>query len=897
MKNNFYTFLCHSRKCMLLIMIHFCFFFSVFGQKKILDISAIESWQIVDEGQLSPNGKWASYRILNTGKIGKMCQIIKEINTDKQYCLEDAHTINFSDDNRYVAFVQNHILCNLNLTTGYIEKIEGVNNYLKFGGVRFNGLLFSLINQPNILKFKTFSTNKFIVYPDVLKNFPIENGLLLLQKRGTVYQLNLVDPAKDSQRIVWSGQGEPKGLILSDNKKNFAFLNQGNLFIFEPERSVQIKNISSSDYELISIKKFEKDGNWLMLEGKKKADTVTTTNESVNIFSYQDATFNNEIERETQIYDILYSLKSGKSTLLNKERTRCTGISKDGKYYLISNEKAYSEYYWNKKQMGLSSLVRCSDSTVIRKGISFGNTGFFLKGKKKFIYAKKIGGDVLSIDLQTGIETNLTEKLPIPIIENEEEDLKGSASRGLFIIDEVQTGLEWNKAYDLLVADNYDLWLLDSSGEKKPLSITAQYGRKNKISLRLLDNKALSFEKGKLVYLAAFNNETKESGFYKLSRLVGGNPIKLTMDSHLYAEPSGHKWNGIKAKNANCWLVQRQSSKQSANYYWTSDFKAFNPISNIYPEKNYEWFTSELINYKTKEGIESQAIFYKPNDLDPNKKYPILFTFYEHESWKFNRFYYPSYSDHYSFNIPMMLAQGYLVCVPDIHFKLGETAQSIVKFVEGAADAIGARSYADTTKMGACGGSFGGYGMNCLAAFSRRFKAIIPISGLSNLFSAYGNVPGLKDEEIENRQLRTGISLSTDPYNYLKNSPIAFSSKVVTPVLIINTTIDYNVNVQQGIEWLNSLRREGKRSWMVTYKGQNHGVWELDYEKDLYHRMSQFFGHYLKDEPAPKWMMEELPPWQRSGRLGFELMPVGVTPGLGLNSPEDIERKKSYLKK
>ena len=46
---------------------------------------------------------------------------------------------------------------------------------------------------------------------------------------------------------------------------------------------------------------------------------------------------------------------------------------------------------------------------------------------------------------------------------------------------------------------------------------------------------------------------------------------------------------------------------------------------------------------------------------------------------------------------------------------------------------------------------------------------------------------------------------------------------------------------------------------MLAYPGEGHGLRGIANRKDLTIRYFQFFNHYLKGEPAPKWMSEGVP--------------------------------------
>lgn len=43
---------------------------------------------------------------------------------------------------------------------------------------------------------------------------------------------------------------------------------------------------------------------------------------------------------------------------------------------------------------------------------------------------------------------------------------------------------------------------------------------------------------------------------------------------------------------------------------------------------------------------------------------------------------------------------------------------------------------------------------------------------------------------------------------------------------------------------------------MLLYPGEDHGLREKENQIDYHRRINQWFGHYLKGDPAPKWMTE-----------------------------------------
>ena len=60
----------------------------------------------------------------------------------------------------------------------------------------------------------------------------------------------------------------------------------------------------------------------------------------------------------------------------------------------------------------------------------------------------------------------------------------------------------------------------------------------------------------------------------------------------------------------------------------------------------------------------------------------------------------------------------------------------------------------------------------------------------------------------------------------------------------------------------------------MNYNGEPHGLRKYQNRKDWAIRMQQFFDHYLKDAPAPVWLVEGVPAVDKGKVSGLELMEV-----------------------
>ena len=86
--------------------------------------------------------------------------------------------------------------------------------------------------------------------------------------------------------------------------------------------------------------------------------------------------------------------------------------------------------------------------------------------------------------------------------------------------------------------------------------------------------------------------------------------------------------------------------------------------------KPFLWGSAELIDYQNSQGIPLQAALYKPDNFDPNKKYPLIVYTYERLSRIVHQFFSPVYSSNISF--PFYTSNGYLVMLADIAYTTGE---------------------------------------------------------------------------------------------------------------------------------------------------------------------------------------------------------------------------------
>jgi len=422
------------------------------------------------------------------------------------------------------------------------------------------------------------------------------------------------------------------------------------------------------------------------------------------------------------------------------------------------------------------------------------------------------------------------------------------------------------------IYDRYDIWKIDPSGVRVPVCVTKAFGRRNSTRLRYikLDRDLEYIPSNEPILLSAIDERTMSQGFFSARLNTVKDPELLMMDKYWF--------DGVnKAKEADKIIWTKQSVSEFPNL-WSSNLKFDNQekLSNANPQqKEFNWATAELVKWNSFSGEELKGILYKPENFDPNKKYPMLVYFYERNSEYLYRHQYP-YPSHSTINKTFYASNGYLVFVPDITYKVGYPGQSAFNaIVSGTQYLIDKYSFVDKNKIGLQGQSWGGYQTAYLVTQTDIYAAAMAGAPVSNMTSAYGGIrwgTGLSRMfQYEHTQSRIGGTLWEKPLLYIENSPLFYAPKVNTPLLIMHNDEDTAVPWYQGIEFFVALRRLNKPVWMLSYNGELHNLRSSSWADrvDLSKRMFQFFNHYLKGKPAPEWMEKGVPATEKGENLGY----------------------------
>jgi dipeptidyl aminopeptidase/acylaminoacyl peptidase len=269
----------------------------------------------------------------------------------------------------------------------------------------------------------------------------------------------------------------------------------------------------------------------------------------------------------------------------------------------------------------------------------------------------------------------------------------------------------------------------------------------------------------------------------------------------------------------------------------------------------------------------SQGILYKPENFDPTKKYPLVVNFYWQFSQKVNEFIHPDYAFNGLLNVPWFVNRGYLVFMPDIYFTKDRTrGASALNTVEGAVGHFSKLPYIDSNRLGIAGHSRSGAYTNYIITRTSRFAAALAGAGASDWISSALQISIIDGESrlgIQERSNNFSAGI-WDPI-YLQGNPILHVNKITSPLLIMHNKLDGGVPWEQAVELFVAMRRLNKKVWMLQYDKEEHQILERKNYLDFTVRVTQYFDHYLKGAPAPRWMTTGIPAKLKRIETGLEL--------------------------
>lgn len=232
---------------------------------------------------------------------------------------------------------------------------------------------------------------------------------------------------------------------------------------------------------------------------------------------------------------------------------------------------------------------------------------------------------------------------------------------------------------------------------------------------------------------------------------------------------------------------------------------------------------AKKLSFVNKDGVTIDGWVLEPKDYDPTKSYPGVLEIHGGPRC--------AYGEVFFHEMQVWASKGWFVffCNPrgsegygeefaDLRGKYGTIDyQDLMEFTD---QVLAQYPQIDQAKVGAAGGSYGGFMCNWIEGHTDRFAALASQRSVSNWVSDFGcSEIGVTFDQNE---------ILATPWTNMEAmwdcSPLKFACNAKTPILFIHSMNDYNCTLDQGIQMFTAVKFYGVPARMCLFEGENHGL-------------------------------------------------------------------------
>ena len=257
---------------------------------------------------------------------------------------------------------------------------------------------------------------------------------------------------------------------------------------------------------------------------------------------------------------------------------------------------------------------------------------------------------------------------------------------------------------------------------------------------------------------------------------------------------------------------------------------------------------AEYAPFTDSKGVTVDGWVLKPFDYDPEKTYPGILEIHGGPRC--------AYTQGFFHEMQALAGNGYFVffCNPhgsegygeefaDLRGKYGTVDyDDLMEFTDHV---LAAYPQIDPERLGAAGGSYGGFMCNWIEGHTDRFAAIASQRSISNWVADFGSSEiGITFDANE---------MGATPWDGMERmwaqSPLKYANKAKTPILFIHSLCDYNCPIDQGAEMFSAMKYFGVPARMCVFEGENHSLSRTGKPRHRIRRLTEimnWFDKYLK---------------------------------------------------
>jgi len=266
--------------------------------------------------------------------------------------------------------------------------------------------------------------------------------------------------------------------------------------------------------------------------------------------------------------------------------------------------------------------------------------------------------------------------------------------------------------------------------------------------------------------------------------------------------------------------------------------------------------TAKVIRYKSFDGLEVPAIYYKPHQATPENKVPALVWVHGGPGGQSRQ--------NFSSLIQYIVNHGYAVLAVNNRGSsgYGKTFYQMDDLNHGDKDLkdcvegknwLAGQTEIDPDKIGIIGGSYGGYmTMAALTYTPEEFAVGVNLFGVTNWIRTLRSIPPWWESFKDALYKELGDPNSKDSVRLREISPLFHTDKVTKPLIVLQGAQDPRVLQVESDEIVAGVRKNGVAVEYVLFEDEGHGFVKKENQIKAYSKILEFLDiHLKKDKGTP----------------------------------------------
>ena len=264
--------------------------------------------------------------------------------------------------------------------------------------------------------------------------------------------------------------------------------------------------------------------------------------------------------------------------------------------------------------------------------------------------------------------------------------------------------------------------------------------------------------------------------------------------------------------------------------------------------------TAEVVRFKSFDGKEIPAIYYKPLNATADKKVPGLLWIHGGPGGQ-SRI-------GFSNSIQYLVNHGYAVMAVNNRGSsgYGKTFFNLDNKDHGNGDLkdcvwakkwLQQQDYIDTGRIGIEGGSYGGcMVLSALAFYPDEFKVGVDLFGVANWMRTLRSIPPYWESFKKALYTEMGDPNTSDSVMLKATSPLFNYQKITKPLIVFQGMNDVRVLPIESQEIVDGVKKNGVPVEYVTYPNEGHGFTKKENQITTSEKTLAFLDKYLKENSA-----------------------------------------------